>query len=60
MRIDFPRLVQVVPDIEDTLDIDFDAIEPIRVTPRFDPTDTWVEFESGNAARRYGRRGSRS
>lgn len=48
MQIDFPRLVQVVPDIQDTLDIDFDAIEPIRVTPRFDPTDTWVEFDLGN------------
>ncbi len=45
--LDFPRLVQVVPDIKDTLDIDFDAIEPIRVTPRFDPTDTWVEFDLG-------------
>lgn len=47
LRIEFPRLVQVVPDIEDTLDVDFDAIEPIRVTPRFDPTDTWVEFDLG-------------
>ena len=37
----------MVPDIEDTLDVDFDAIEPIRVTPRFDPTDTWVEFDLG-------------
>lgn len=47
MRIEFPRIVQVVPDIQDTLEVDVDAIEPIRVTPRFDPTDTYVEFDLG-------------
>jgi type III restriction enzyme len=47
LKIEFLRIVQVVPDIADTLDVDFDAIEPIRVTPRFDPTDTWVEFDLG-------------
>jgi type III restriction enzyme len=47
LRIEFPRLVQVVPDIQDTLDLDLDAIEPIRVTPRFDPTETYVEFDLG-------------
>jgi type III restriction enzyme len=47
LKIEFPRIVQVVPDIADTLDVDFDAIEPIRVMPRFDPTDTWVEFDLG-------------
>lgn len=47
LRLEFPRIVQVVPDIQDTLDVDFDAIEPIRVTPRFDPTDTYVEFDLG-------------
>jgi type III restriction enzyme len=47
LRIQFPRLVQVVPAIEDTLDIDFDTIEPIRVDPQFDPTDTYVEFDLG-------------
>ncbi|MDB4872733.1 MAG: hypothetical protein JWL97_3737 [Gemmatimonadales bacterium] len=47
LRIDFPRLVQVVPDIQDSLDIDLEAIEPIRVTPRFDPTETYVEFDLG-------------
>jgi type III restriction enzyme len=47
LRIEFPRLVHVVPDIQDILDIDLDAIEPIRVTPRFDPTETWVEFDLG-------------
>lgn len=48
-RIEFPRLIQVVPDVQDTLDVDLDAIEPIRVTPRFDPTDTYVEFDLGQA-----------
>lgn len=47
LRLQFPRLVQIVPDIQDTLDVDFDAIEPIRVTPRFDPTETYVEFDLG-------------
>lgn len=47
LRIEFPRIVQIVPDIQDILDVDFDAIEPIRVTPRFDPTDTYIEFDLG-------------
>ena len=47
LRVEFPRLVQVVPDIQDKIDVDFDSIEPIRVTPRFDPTETWVEFDLG-------------
>ncbi len=47
LALDFPRLVQIVPDIHDTLDVDFDAIEPVRVTPRFDPTATFVEFDLG-------------
>jgi type III restriction enzyme len=47
LRIEFPRLVQIVPDIQDTIDVDFDAIEPIRVTGEFDPTDTYVEFDLG-------------
>ena len=47
LRIQFPRLVQVVPDIQDKLDIDLDAIEPIRITPRFDPTATYIELDLG-------------
>lgn len=47
LRIEFPRIIQVVPDIQDTLAVDLDAIEPIRVTPNFDPTDTYVEFDLG-------------
>jgi type III restriction enzyme len=47
LRIEFPRLIQIVPDIQDTLDIDRDAMEPIRVESRFDPMETWVEFDLG-------------
>ena len=47
LAMEFPRLVQVVPDITDSLAVDFDAIEPVRVAPRFDPTDTYVEFDLG-------------
>ena len=53
-KLEFPRVVQVVPDIQDTLDIDEDAIEPIRVTPRFDPTDTFIEFDLGTAHAGFG------
>jgi type III restriction enzyme len=49
MKIEFPRLIQVVPDIRDVLDVDFDAIEPIKVNPSLDPTDTYVEFDLGKA-----------
>ena len=49
LRIQFPRLIQVVPDIQDQLDIDLDAIEPVRITPRFDPTATYVELDLGSA-----------
>lgn len=47
-RIKFPRVVQIVPDVVDTLECDLDAIEPVRVQPRFDPTDTWVELDLGS------------
>ena len=56
LRIQFPRLVQVVPDIQDKLDIDLDAIEPIRITPLFDPTDDLDRAGPRGPARRYGRR----
>jgi type III restriction enzyme len=49
LRIQFPRLIQVVPDVQDELDIDLDAIEPVRITPRFDPTATYVELDLGTA-----------
>jgi type III restriction enzyme len=46
-RLEFPKVVQVVNDIGDTLEADIDSIEPVRVSAEFDPTMTWVEFEVG-------------
>jgi type III restriction enzyme len=46
-RLEFPRVVQIVNDIGEKLEVDIDAIEPIRVSAEFDPTATWVEFEVG-------------
>lgn len=47
LKIEFPRLVQVVPDIQDSLDVDLDAIEPIAVSRVNDPTETFVAFDLG-------------
>ncbi|MDP9331103.1 MAG: DEAD/DEAH box helicase family protein [Actinomycetota bacterium] len=46
-RLEFPRVVQIVSDVGETLTVDIDAIEPIRVSAEFDPTETWMEFEAG-------------
>lgn len=47
LRVRFPRVVQIVSDVGDTLEADIDSIEPIRVSAEFDPTSTYVEFEAG-------------
>jgi type III restriction enzyme len=47
LRLEFPRVAQIVHDVGDTLSVDWDSIEPVRVLAEFDPTDTWVEFEVG-------------
>lgn len=47
LRVEFPRVVQIVSDIGDTLEIDLESIEPVRVSAEFDPTSTYVEFETG-------------
>jgi type III restriction enzyme len=49
LRIEFPRVVQIVSDVGDTLQVDLDSIEPLRVSAEFDPTTTYVEFETGSA-----------
>ena len=36
-------------DVGDTLQVDLDSIEPLRVSAEFDPTMTYVEFETGSA-----------
>lgn len=50
LRIEFPRLIQVVPDIQDSMDVDMAAIEPIAVSRVNDPTETFVAFDLGGAA----------
>lgn len=47
LRLEFPRVVQIVNDIGDRLEIDMASIEPVRVSAEFDPTMTWMEFEAG-------------
>ena len=47
LRLEFPRVVQIIHDVGDTLEVDMDSIAPVRVSAEFDPTMTWVEFEVG-------------
>lgn len=53
-RLEFPRVVQIVSDVGETLTVDIDAIEPIRVSAEFDPTETWMEFEAGSPGQGLG------
>jgi type III restriction enzyme len=64
LRLEWPRVTQIVQDVGDVLHVDWGAIEPVRVSSEFDPTDTWVEFDVGgkglggeiqDRARAYGR-----
>ncbi|MBW3537185.1 MAG: DEAD/DEAH box helicase family protein, partial [Actinobacteria bacterium] len=47
MRIDFPRVEQVIHDVGDVVTIDLTNFEPIVVSPENDPQATYVEFEGG-------------
>lgn len=47
LRLEFPRVNQIVHDVGDTIHVDWDSIEPVRVKAEFDPTSTWVEFDVG-------------
>ena len=47
LRLEFPRVNQIVHDVGDVLHVEWDSIEPVRVLAEFDPTSTWVEFEVG-------------
>jgi type III restriction enzyme len=47
LRLEFPRVNQIVHDVGDTLRVDWDSIEPVQVLAENDPTTTWVEFEVG-------------
>src|SRR5207245_1742603 len=53
-RLEFPRVVQIVSDAGESLAVDIDAIEPIRVSAEFDPTETWMEFEAGSPGQGLG------
>jgi type III restriction enzyme len=50
LKIEFPRLIQVVPDIQDSMDVDMTAIEPIAVSRVNDPTETFVAFDLGGSS----------
>lgn len=54
LRLEFPRVVQIVHDIGDKLVVDIDSIESIRVIAENDPTQTWVEFETAGARKGLG------
>ncbi len=47
MRIDFPRVEQIISDVGDHVTIDLEAFEPVLVSPENDPQATYVEFEGG-------------
>jgi type III restriction enzyme len=47
MRIEFPRVEQIISDVGDSVEIDLDQLEPIVISPENDPQATYVEFEGG-------------
>lgn len=54
LRIEFPRVEQIISDLGDVVTVDMDSIEPIRVSPENDPSATWVEFEVGTPGKGIG------
>jgi len=54
LRIEFPRVEQIISDLGDVVTVDMDAIEPILVSPENDPNATWVEFEIGSPGKGIG------
>jgi type III restriction enzyme len=54
LRIEFPRIEQIISDLGDVVTIDMDSIEPIKVSPENDPNATWVEFEVGTPGKGIG------
>ncbi len=49
LRLEFPRVEQIIHDFGEDVTVDLDSIEPILISPENDPTATWVEFEVGEA-----------
>ena len=54
LRLEFPRVEQIISDLGDVVTVDMDSIEPIRVSPENDPNATWVEFEVGSPGKGIG------
>jgi type III restriction enzyme len=54
LRIEFPRVEQIISDLGDVVTVDMDAIQPILVSPENDPNATWVEFEVGSPGKGIG------
>ncbi|MEJ7876115.1 MAG: DEAD/DEAH box helicase family protein [Solirubrobacterales bacterium] len=54
LRLEFPRVEQIINDVGDVITVDFDAIEPIVVSSENDPNSTWVEFEVGTPGKGIG------
>lgn len=54
LRLEFPRVEQIISDLGEALSVEMDALEPIRVSPENDPNATWVEFEVGSPGKGIG------
>ncbi len=54
MRIEFPRVEQVIHDVGDRITIDLDQFEPVVISPENDPQATYVEFEGGSPGQGLG------
>lgn len=54
LRLEFPRVEQIISDVGDVIAVDYHAIEPIRVSSENDPNATWVEFEVGTPGKGIG------
>lgn len=47
LRLEFPRVEQIISNVGDVVTVDMTSIDPIVVSPENDPNATWVEFETG-------------
>ena len=54
MRLEFPRVEQIISDVGDHVDLDFEEFEPVVVSPENDPQATYVEFEGGSPGQGLG------
>ena len=54
MRIEFPRVEQIISDVGDSVEIDLAQFEAIVISPENDPKATYVEFEGGEPGQGLG------